>query len=164
MKQISYLLLATLFMVACNTTPEAVDTPAPGFLQTADGKIDAVNASPENLAILEKYIKAHNERNIELISEMDHDSISIELPDGSVVFGKDTHREVLEQWFDASNPIWNTVFAYSMKVVGQKGEWVITGHSFKDQVDGTDINEYHIADMFIVEDKIRRIIVTKKNL
>jgi hypothetical protein len=164
MKHITYIFFSILFFMACTSTPKVEEKPAPGFLQTADGKIDAVDGNPENLRLLEKYIKAHNERNIDIIAEMDHDSISVELPDGSVVKGKETHKQVLGDWFEASDPVWGTVFAYSMKVVGQKGEWVITGHSFKDQVDGEEISEYHIADMFILDNKIRRIIVTKKDI
>lgn len=159
------LLVSVAIVASCNVTPTP-ETPkaAPGFLNTANGKIDAVDANPANLTILEDYIKAHNERNLDVIAEMDHDSISVELPDGGVILGKEAHQESLANWFNASNPQWGTVFAYSMKVVGQKGEWVITGHSFTDEIEGEEIKEYHIADVFLVDNKVRRIIVTKKQI
>lgn len=159
------LLLATVTISSCTTSSEAESTkPAPGFLNTADGKIDAIDADPANLAIIEKYMKAHNDRNLNVIVEMDHDSISIERPDGVVVLGKGAHRDSLSNWFNSSNPKWNTVFAYSMKVVGQNGEWVIAGNSFSDEVDGVEIKEYHIGDFFLVDKKVRRIIITKKKI
>ena len=158
-------LLAIATISSCTTTPELKPPkPAPGFLNTADGKIDAVDADPANLAIIEKYIKAHNDRNLDVIAEMDHDSISIERPDGVVVLGKGAHRDSLSSWFNSSNPKWNTVFAYSMKVVGQNGEWVIAGNSFSDEVNGVEIKEYHIGDFFLVDKKVRRIIITKKKI
>lgn len=51
-----------------------------------------------------------------------------------------------------------------MKVVGQNGEWVIAGNSFSDEVDGVEIKEYHIGDFFLVDKKVRRIIITKKKI
>ena len=99
------LLLATVTISSCTTSSEAESTkPASGFLNTADGKIDAIDADPANLAIIEKYVKAHNDRDLDVIAEMDHDSISIERPDGVVVLGKGAHRDSLSNWFNSSNP------------------------------------------------------------
>ena len=51
-----------------------------------------------------------------------------------------------------------------MKVVGQNGEWVVAGKSFYDEVDRAEIKEYHIVYFFLVDKKIRRIIITKKKI
>ena len=61
----------------------------PGWLQTANGKIPATDANPKNLKLYEKFIRAHNDRDLNKISNMAHDSIVVELPDGGKILGKE---------------------------------------------------------------------------
>jgi hypothetical protein len=49
-----------------------------------------------------------------------------------------------------------------MHVDGQKGDWVITGHQIDQTVDGEEQSISDICDVFIVDQKIRRIIVYRK--
>jgi ketosteroid isomerase-like protein len=132
----------------------------PGWLQTANGKIPATDANPKNLKLYEKFIRAHNDRDLNKISKMAHDSIVVELPDGGKILGKENFINVLNNWFNTSNPIWNPFFAYSMKVQGQKGEWVIAGHTLKDKPQNLDV--WDLVDIYIDSKKIRRVIVYRK--
>ena len=111
--------------------------PAPGYLLTADGtKIDARDADPSNLAIWEKYMEAHNNKDFETIASMNHDSIVLNLWDGRNLMGNDTHIDVLKGYIEEFNPTWNTFFSYTMHVDGQVGDWVITGHEIKQTENG----------------------------
>ena len=158
------ILLIAVFTFSCETAPKEVELgPAPGYLATADGKIDARDADPANLGIWEKYIDAHNNRDYETIASMNHDSIVLNLADGTDVIGNDNHMQTLKAYMDASNPKWDIFFSYTMNVEGQNGDWVIAGHNVTETVDGEESNPWIIADAFIVDGKIRRIIGYRKD-
>ena len=73
------------------------------------------DANPENLVFWDRYIQAHNERDLETISAMNNDSITIYTQDGNKTVGTKAHLENLNLWFDASDPKWNTYFSYTKK-------------------------------------------------
>ena len=164
MKKILLLTFASVLMFACETTPKEVEKgPAPGYLLTADGtKIDARDADPSNLAIWEKYLEAHNNKDFETISSMNHDSIVINLNDGQNFFGNQAHIDLLKGYMDEFDPTFNTFFSYAMHVDGQVGDWVITGHQIDQTANGEEQSVSDICDVFIVDQKIRRIIVYRK--
>lgn len=164
MKRILLLTFVSVLMFACETTPKEVEKgPAPGYLLTADGtKIDARDADPSNLGIWEKYMEAHNNKDFETISSMNHDSIVINLHDGQNFFGNEAHIDLLKGYMDEFNPTFNTFFSYAMHVDGQVGDWVITGHQIDQTANGEDQSVSDICDVFIVDQKIRRIIVYRK--
>lgn len=169
------LLFAVSLLVSCNNTavqkvvgslsPDAeiveveVNTPA-GYLSTANGKVDAFDGDPSNLELWDKYIDAHNNKDLEVIREMNADSTqqfgSFKVYDafGDLVNGVDNHIERLSGWFEAENPQWNTFFSYAMKVDGQIGEWVISGHRLKRTVDGEEKMSVDLADVYIEDGKI----------
>ena len=161
MKNYLLLLLIAVFAFSCETAaPECDDNPPAGYLATADGKTDARDANPANLDLWDKYIQAHNDQDIDLIREMNADSTqqfgAFRVLDarGGVVDGVDAHIERLSGWFAAENPKWDTFFSYTMKVDGQPGEWVISGHVLKRIVDGTEMSSYDIVDVYIEDGKI----------
>jgi len=132
---------------------------APGFLRAGGEQLNAYEASPENLDIWDKYIDAHNDRDLELIASMNIDSTElgnfrILSPNGQIILGSDTQIEFLKGWFEAENPKWKTNFSFSMRVEGQKGEWVITGSEVKKTVDGKEVTTYDVADVYIEDGKI----------
>jgi G3E family GTPase len=151
--------------VASSLSPEAkiveveVNNPA-GYLSTADGKSDAYDGNPSNLELWDQYMDAHNSKNLDVIREMNADSTQqfggFKVYDalGYVVDGADSHIERLRGWFEAENPQWNTFFSYTMKVDGQVGEWVISGHALTTTVDGEEKTVYDLADAYIEDGKI----------
>ena len=164
MKNLLLLSFVSLLMFSCETTNKEVEKgPAPGYLLTADGtKIDARDADPSNLAIWEKYMEAHNNKDFETISSMNHDSIVINLNDGQNFFGNQAHIDLLKGYMDEFDPTFNTFFSYAMHVDGQVGDWVITGHQIDQTANGEEQSVSDICDVFIVDQKIRRIIVYRK--
>jgi hypothetical protein len=102
MKNLLLLSFVSLLMFSCETTNKEVKKgPAPGYLLTADGsKIDARDADPSNLAIWEKYMEAHNNKDFETISTMNHDSIVVNLYDGQNLFGSEAHLNLLKGYME----------------------------------------------------------------
>ncbi|MDC0248760.1 hypothetical protein OAK23_01265 [Flavobacteriaceae bacterium] len=165
MKNLFLLTLISILMFSCETTVvEGVELgPAPGYLVAQDGsKIDARDADPSNLAIWEKYMEAHNNKDFETISTMNHDSIVVNLYDGQNLFGSEAHLDLLKGYMEEFNPTFNTFFSYTMHVDGQVGDWVITGHQIDQNDNGEKQSLQDICDVFIVDQKIRRIIVYRK--
>ena len=170
-----FLLFAVSLLVSCNNTavqkvvsslsPDAeiveveVNTPA-GYLATANGKVNAFDGDPSNLELWDKYIDAHNNKDLEGIREMNADStqqfggFKVYDSAGGVVDGVDSHIERISGWFDAENPQWETFFSYTMKVDGQVGEWVISGHTLTTTVDGKVKVSVDLADAYIEDGKI----------
>ena len=165
MKNFLLLTFISALFFSCETTPKEVEKgPAPGYLVAQDGsKIDARDADPSNLAIWEKYIEAHNNKDFETISTMNHDSIVVNLYDGQNLFGSEAHLNLLKGYMEEFNPTFNTFFSYTMHVDGQVGDWVITGHEIKQTENGEEKSLSDILDVFIVDQKIRRIIVYRKD-
>ena len=75
-------------------------------------------------------------------------------PRGEFLQSRETHKEFLEGWFDSNNPQWNTFFSYTMKVDGQVGEWVITGHTLTQNIEGEEVTTYDVADFYIEDGKV----------
>ena len=162
-KMRNFILLMVLSFVtfSCDAPAkqEAEMERAPGFLRAGGEQINATDASPENLDIWDKYIDAHNNRDLELIASMNIDSTQmgefrILAPNGQVIRGSDTQIEFLKGWFEAENPTWRTYFSYTMKLEGQNGEWVISGAEVKKTVDGNEVTTYDVADVYIEDGKI----------
>lgn len=159
MKNVVIILLACIAITSCqNTTTETAV--APGYLNAGGERVNAYDGDPANLALVDAYIDAHNARDLEAIASMNIDSTemlgSFKIINslGDVVEGVETHKNTLAAWFDAENPQWNTNFAYSMKVDGQPGEWVITGHKLTRTIDGEETSSYDILDIYIENGKI----------
>lgn len=161
MKNYIVALVLAVFTYSCETNVQAVaDNPPAGYLSTADGKFDARDGNPANLELWDKYIEAHNNQDLDVIREMNADSTEqfggfrIIDAKGAVVDSPDAHIERLSGWFELENPKWNTYFSYTMKVDGQIGEWVISGHVLTRNVDGNEISTYDVADVYIEDGKI----------
>ena len=89
-------MLLAAFTFSCETTVECEDNPAAGFLATADGKVPARDANPANLDLWDKYIEAHNNRDLETIASMNIDSTDLGQfrilgPTGQIIRGTEEH-------------------------------------------------------------------------
>ena len=158
MKNLFLLTLISILMFSCETTVvEGVKLgPAPGYLVAQDGsKIDARDADPSNLAIWEKYIEAHNNRDIETIRKMDSDTILVVGPDGSRFNGVDEHINFLDTWFSMADPKWEIYWSMPYKGVKGGAEWVIAGHSVTLMEGESEVKKNQMIDAFIKDDKIQ---------
>jgi hypothetical protein len=159
MKKIVIIMLACMAISSCQITTTESKL-APGYLNAGGEKVNAYDGDPANLALVDAFIEAHNARDYEAIASMEIDStelfgtFKIINHEGEVFEGKETHKNTLAAWVEAENPQWNTNFAYSMKVDGQPGEWVITGHKLTRTVNGKETSSYDVLDIYIESGKI----------
>ena len=94
------------------------------------------------------YIRAHNQRNLDKIAEIDTDNIAVYRADGTVGKGVKTHIDVLSSWFEMSNPNWKVIWMVTnsvQKVDGSVEHWLTTGNDFTDTVE----DKYSFDQSFI---------------
>ena len=108
------------------------------------------------------YIQAHNDRNLEKISEINAADWEGYVPDGSVIKGNAAHIEWLKNWFSSSdNPKWEVQWMIANDGTDAEGAaetWLTTGNdiTFND-ADGNEVTEHHVHDIQFVGNEIRRI-------
>jgi len=110
------------------------------------------------------YIKAHNDRDLDKIGDINADDWTGYVPDGSVVRGNTAHIEWLADWFASSDdPQWTIQWMIANSEVNDKGEveqWLTTRNdiTFNDP-EGNRITEHHVHDIQFVGGKISKIYV-----
>ena len=143
MKKLLALVLILIISISCK--PKVVEKIIEvdrevGYLLTPEKTFTASSGDNSIVELWDKYIKAHNNRDLESISEMNSDSIQIYGPHGEIIEGIDDHLSFLEGWFEGASPKWKTFFSFPMKVNSMEsqkdGQWVVSGAVVKMNVDG----------------------------
>ena len=106
-----------------------------------------------------EYIDAHNERDMEKIMSMNSDSIFIQGPDGSRIFGKEQHEQALSAWFEAESPKWDIYWAMPYKSIPSGADWFIVGHRVETNVGGEKVVKNAMIDGEVKDGKIYRFFV-----
>mgnify|MGYP001158892394 FL=1 len=123
-------------------------------------KLDIISGDVGLTSIWLDYMKAHNERDLDKIAEIDASDIEVYRADGTVGKGRKTHRQVLSEWFQTSNPNWKVVWMVTNSVEKNDGSmehWLTTGNEFTDTVQGEQIMINVVADVNFLDGKIKRI-------
>ena len=144
MKKHLVLFIATIFLISC-----------------ASNETKTSNVS--NQQIWTDYIKAHNERDLEKIAEINAEDWIGYTSDGSVVRGSDNHIEILDNWFKTANPKWEIRWMIANSAEdneGQMTQWLTTGNDYFDvDESGNEIFEHNVHDIKFVDGKIKEIYV-----
>ena len=108
MKNIYTLLIVIITLFSCtNPTPEISEPVIIGSVKNDDGNVKSLTVGDvSNEQIWLDYIKAHNEKNLDKIAEINGENWEGYTADGSVVKGSDNHIEILSNWFKSSSPRW----------------------------------------------------------
>ena len=121
-----------------------------------------VAGDTSNQQIWLRYIQAHNDKNLDIISEINADDWEGYLPDGAVIKGNTTHIAFLMDWFLSSeNPKWKVMWMIANDGATNGGAtetWLTTGNdiTFND-ADGNQVTEHHVHDIQFVGNTIKRI-------
>ena len=108
------------------------------------------------------YIKAHNDRDLEKIAEINAEDWTGYPPDGTAIKGNAAHIEWLEAWFKTSdNPKWKVKWMIANTGPSEQGEmetWLTTGNdiTFND-AEGNSVTEHHVHDVQFVGQQIKLI-------
>ena len=142
-----FILTFALILTACNAP---VDPVGAGFFAPMEGE-KFVTGSDKTTDIWVEYIEAHNNQDMDKIMSMNSDSIYIQGPDGSKIFGKEEHKQRLGAWFEAENPKWEIYWAMPYKAISKDQSWVIAGHWVDLTVEGETVRKAHMIDARIVD-------------
>jgi len=170
MKKSILVLVMTAVLISCTTAPCPETAPkAIGHEVSDDGvKIPLYSGDLSNVAIWEKYITAHNERDLETISNLNAvEGFKAYAPSGEIIEGTDAHIAFLTTWFANANPIWKTSYLIENEFTNAKGElrqWVTSGHSVTLTVEGEEVKLGQVHDALIVDGKIQMFYVTERTL
>jgi hypothetical protein len=107
MKKSILVLLITAIMFSCDISPKVeVVKKAIGHEVSDEGiKIPLYGGNLANVAVWENYIKAHNEKDFDAISNLNAEKdFKVYGPTGEVIEGTEAHLEFLKIWFTENNP------------------------------------------------------------
>ena len=154
-----FLLLIILSALSCQTPAGETEIKGVGFFKPMPEET-FIAGSDEITEIWNKYIEAHNNGDLETIKSMSADSIFILGPDGTVIRTKEEQAGLLEGWFSASNPKWDTYWAMPYKSVPGGMDWIIAGHNVSETVDGEEsFTRRQMIDAEIRDGKVFRFFV-----
>ena len=167
----SILLLSSLFMISCAniSNQEVVETSKEiGFDKTEGVKTSLFGGNMETVAVWEKYIKAHNERDIETIKGLNAEKdFKAYGPRGEIIVGTKDHVAFLNQWFAYNNPKWVTKYSIANEFTTKEGvlkQYVTSGHDVTLVVDGKEVKVNQVHDALIVDGKIQTFYVNERVL
>ena len=169
MKKLLALVLILIISISCK--PKVVEKIIEvdrevGYLLTPEKTFTASSGDNSIVELWDEYIKAHNNRDLESISEMNSDSIQIYGPHGEIIEGIDDHLSFLEGWFKGASPKWKTFFSFPMKVNSMEsqkdGQWVVSGAVVKMKVDGAEIDVTQLYDVYSENGKIMKFYVYER--
>jgi len=168
MKKSILALVMTAVFISCNNAPcPEVAPKAIGYDIADDGtKTPLYTGDMSNLAIWEKYIKAHNERDLETIRSLNAvEGFKVFGPTGQLIDGTDAHIEFLTTWFAATNPTWKTNYLIENELTNAKGklrQWVTSAHGVTLTVEGEEVKLGQVHDALIKDGKIQMFFVTER--
>lgn len=171
MKKILLLIITFAMITSCNMSNESKKD-GEKSQEIGSSKLDNGEINPiivgnlDNQQIWLDYIKAHNEKNLEKIAEINADDWIGFTAEGSVAKGSDTHIEILDNWFKAANPKWEVKWMIANAAKNEEGimeQWLTTGSNYSDtDENGEDIFEHNIHDIKFINGKIKEIRVYKR--
>ena len=125
-----------------------------------------VAGETSNQEIWLKYIQAHNDKNLDIIAEINADDWEGYTADGSVVKGNEAHIGILDNWFKNADPKWEVKWMIANAAVNKDGiteQWLTTGNEYTDvDENGNEIFEHNVHDILFKDGKIKKINVYKR--
>ncbi|MDG2371406.1 MAG: hypothetical protein P8L83_02220 [Flavobacteriaceae bacterium] len=179
MKNFIALILIGSILISCQfgdstTTQTPPPVPSPpevpalviGYDVSDEGeKRTLVAGSMTNVEVWEKYIKAHNERDLEAIMGMNSDNFTARGPRGEYIEGSEAHKEFLTQWFEENSPKWTSKYFIANDLTTKEGElrqWVTSGHDLTLNVEGKEVIVFQIHDALIADGKVQTFSVHER--
>jgi len=135
-----------------------------GFWAGQEGDETFVAGPSETTDLYNKFMDAHNDRDIETIKSLLSEDLVIWHSDGSRVEGRDAHLEALQSWFDETNPTFNPFWGMPYVGVNNGETWMIAAHNSKTTLDCVDSYNSHMLYLQAKDGVISMIIVYSRQL
>ena len=166
MKKISILILVSLLASCQFYAPNATTDTQIGVEISDSGEKTSLNAGElSTVTVWEKYVKAHNDRDLETIKQMDSDTFKAYGPRGEFIDGPEAHIQFLRKWFNDNDPTWASNYFIANELTNDKGElrqWVTSGHDVTMTVDSTTVKVAQIHDALIKDGKVQMFYVYER--
>ena len=165
MKNLYNLILISIILIACENSAQNLSSTDPvvvgSFKNDAGKTVPITLGELSNQQIWLDYIKAHNEKDLKKIAEINAKKWEGYTADGSVAKGNDTHIAILDNWFKNESPRWEVRWMIANSAENENGEieeWLTTGNDFYNvDANGNDIFEYNVHDVQFKDGKIIRV-------
>lgn len=160
------LLLGLTIIFSCNSKMEKATDTQIGFEISNKGEKLILNAGEiASVAIWEKYIDAHNNRDIAAIKSMNAKNIKVYGPRGEFIEGLEAHEEFLKVWFSTNKPKWSPKYYIANNVVNTNGDieqWVTSSLNLS-LVDGDKVLKVvQVHDALIKDGKVQKFYVYER--
>ncbi len=160
MKNIYMISVLSILLFSCDNSSN--DPVVIGSFKNDAGNVVSITVGEvTNQQIWLDYIKAHNEKDLEKIAEINAEKWEGYTADGSVAKDSDTHIAILDNWFKNASPRWEVRWMIANSAENEDGEieqWLTTGNDYYDvDADGNNIFEYNVHDVQFKDGKIVRV-------
>jgi hypothetical protein len=167
MKKLLLSIIVSTSLFACATQSAKSEKQPIGFdMSGGAGRTDLYGGNPANVEIMEKFFKAHNDRDTATIRSLEAiENLKIYTPAGNVVTSADSNIKNLSTWFASNNPKWKINFSAANSYTDKSGklnEWVTTGAQVTQTIDGKEVKYNQYFDVNLVNGKIQRMFVTER--
>ena len=153
-----YILLFAILLSSCETQTEPSGS---GYLIAEDGNEKFVNASDDYTDIFKAWVEAHNEKDIDKVLSYETEDVILDLPDGTLIEGKEAHSQGLENYFNL-DPELNLFWALPYVGVNNAEVWIIAGSVEDTTTEEGKQSRLLMVDAQFTEDKLSRIIFYEK--
>ena len=169
MKNLLLIIIVSASLFACATQSAKSEKQPIGFdMSGGEGRTDLYGGNLANVEIIEKFLKAHNDRDTATIRSLEAtENLKIYTPEGNVVTSADSNIKNLSTWFASNNPKWKLNFSAANSYTDKSGklnEWVTTGAQLTQTIDGKEVKFNQYFDVNIVNGKIQRMFVTERKM
>ena len=136
-----------------------------GYDTTEGTRADLYAGSLDTIEVWTKYMKAHDDNDLDAIRAANAEGFKAWASDGSVLESTDAQINLLKDWFATSSPKWEHRYSMANEFTDKDGklqQWVTTGWEMTETVDGEISKRQEIFDVLIENGKIKTIYIAAR--
>jgi hypothetical protein len=165
MKNLAVLFI-TVALMSCQQPPKEIVPQIIGYDITDGVKTPIYGGNLSTVEVWEKYIKAHNEKDIKTIQNLNAEQkFEARAAKGNIFKSSEEHISALKNWFESGeNPQWTTKFLIANTFTTEEGvvnQWVTSGHNLSILKEGDTLKLFQVHDALIVNGKVQNFSVTE---
>jgi len=165
MKKLAVLII-TVTLMSCQQPVKEVVPKTIGYDITEGVKTPIYGGNLSTVEVWEKYIKAHNEKDLETIQNLNAEQkFEVTTAKGGVFKSSEEHINALKNWFESGeNPKWTTKFLIANTFTTAEGvvkQWVTSGHKLSVLKERDTLKLFQVHDALIVNGKVQNFSVSE---
>ena len=163
MKNLLYL-TSILLLVSCSYNTKNNEDVQIGYEILKSGEKVSLNAGDiSTIQVWEKYVDAHNNKDLETIKSLNHNDIKILTPGGEINTSEE-HIKFLDRWFSENDLNWKTFYMIANELTENDTlkQYVTSCHELTVTTDTNQLKTAQIHDAWIVDGKVKKFYVYEK--